>query len=323
MSRPPTKSQQASPMLIDTAWERVHAVAPEGGYLRIDPSHPGDFFAAEDNDGRKGVVLLLDSEPPRPPKLESLEVGVTQRADDRWVLSVFLHAGSLLPPFTQLCEDLIDSSRRTAPDRMGPFVVARLHRWHDLLESARGGMSMSKLRGLVGELLLLRLAARAHGPDTAVRAWAGPYSAPQDFDLPGMWIEVKATYPTARTIRITSADQLAAPGDLFLAVFTLATLVPDQEGVSAGGLVAEFENSLASAGTSDLLLEFGKRLSAVGFDRSAEYASIKFRQDALHFFKVSESFPKITPSDLPGGLAEVVYDLELGALPPFEVSAPF
>jgi hypothetical protein len=309
-------------MLIDSAWERVHSAASDGGYLRIDPSHPGDFFAAEDAEGRKGLVLLLDVEPPKPPGLESIEVAVTQRLDGRWVLSVYLHAGALLAPFTQLCEDLISSSRGVSQERIGAFVVARLLRWQDLLEGA-STWSMSKLRGFIGELRLLHLASNTVGPATAVSAWAGPYSAPQDFALPGMWIEVKATYPTARTIRITSADQLSAPGELLLAVFTFATLVPDQQGLSAGSLVAEFEARLERDGLSDVLLEFGKRLSAVGFDRTAAYAAVGFREDALHFFGVGGMFPRLTPSDLPNGVAECTYDLEIGALPPFEVAVPF
>jgi hypothetical protein len=182
---------------------------------------------------------------------------------------------------------------------------------------------MSKLRGFIGELRLLHLAADTHGAETAVRAWAGPYSAPQDFALPGKWIEVKATYPTARTLRVTSADQLAAPGELLLAVFTLAALVPEQHGVSAGSLVAEFEARLTRDSLSEALLEFGKRLSAAGFDRTAQYAAVGFREDALHFFGVAGSFPRLTPSDLPAGIAECAYDLELGALSPFEVVSPF
>ncbi len=309
-------------MLIDGAWEKVSTAASDGGYIRIDPTHPGDFFAAEDAERRKGLVLLLDIEPPKPPKLESLELAITQRPDSRWVLSVYLHSGALLAPFTQLCEDLIASSRGVSQDRIGSFVVARLHRWQDLLEGA-STWSMSKLRGFLGELRLLHLAANTVGAETAVLAWAGPYSAPQDFALPGTWIEVKATYPTARTIRVTSADQLTAPGELLLAVFTFATLVPDQQGVSAGSLVTDFEARLATDGLADSLLEFGKRLSVVGFDRTADYAAVGFREDALHFYAVGGSFPRLTPSDLPAGVAECTYDLELGALPPFEVTSPF
>jgi hypothetical protein len=310
-------------MLIEAAWDRVRTGASDGGYLRIDPAHPGDFFAAEDSEGRQGLVLLLDTEPPSPPKLESLEVAISQRPDGRWVLSVYLHAGALLPPFTQLCEDLIESSRGTPRERLGTYIVARLHRWQDLLEGAHVKWSMSKLRGFIGELRLLGMAAGEHGLETAVRAWAGPYSAPQDFALPGLWIEVKATYPTARTVRISSSDQLAAPGDLLLAVFTFTTLVPGGEGISAVGLVSDIEQRLSGDGLADVLLEFGKRLSVLSFDPAAEYATVTFREDAVHFFEVAGDFPRVTPSDLPAGVAEVMYDLELGALPPFEVVSPF
>src|SRR6185312_4793872 len=96
-------------------------------------------------------------------------------------------------------------------DGVAAFVVARLRRWHDLLEIATG-MSLSKLRGLVAELLVLKAAIARFGPSDAVLGWVGPWESPQDFTLPGIWVEVKAVIPAARTVRITSSDQLAAAG---------------------------------------------------------------------------------------------------------------
>lgn len=308
--------------MIEQAWAQVWTQAGNAGAIRVDETHPGDFFAAQDASDRLGLVLVLTSEPPQPPKLESIDVVVGERADGRWGLSVWLCTAALMAPFSQLCDDLIESSRSVPVDRIGGFVVARLHRWQELLEASATGMSLSELRGLVGELLFARDALGAYEPGIVIRGWAGPYRAPQDFALPGLWVEVKATFPTARTVRITSADQLAAPGRTLLAVFTLASLLPEEAGLTLESLVGDIEGHLMLSGPADIFGEFHKRLAVSGYKVGADFTRMPFRLDATRYFEVADGFPRLTPADLPLGVAEISYDLDLGALGRYEVESP-
>lgn len=308
--------------MIERAWSQIRSQPGNPGAIRVDETHPADFYTAQDAQGRLGLLLILGAAPHPVPALEALNVVVGERADGRWGLSIWLESGVLIAPFTQLCDDLMESSRGVPADRIGGFVVARLQRWQELLEAADSGMSLSKLRGLIGELLLIRDALSVYAPGEVIGGWAGPYRAPQDFALPGLWIEVKATFPTARTVRISSADQLAAPGRTVLAVFSLASLLPHDPGVTAQSLVGEVELRLRGSEADDLVADFQKRLAAVGYQVGADYARMPFRLDATRYFEVIPGFPRLTPADLPLGIAEVSYDLDLGALSPFEVGSP-
>ena len=308
--------------MIEQAWARVRAKTEKEGAIRVDASHAADFFAAQDEDGRKGLVLVLDERPPEAPRLDAVDITVTERSDGRWGLGIWLTTGMLATPFAQLCEDLVDSSRGVPRDRLGLFVVGRLHRWHELLESASSGWSMAKLRGLIGELLLLRDGFELYGESEMVRGWGGPFRSPQDFALPGLWIEVKSTFPTARSVRISSADQLAAPGRLVLVIYTLATLLPKDAGITVGGLDAELETHLRDRRLDDIADDLNRRLGALGYQRTADYTTVPFRVDAVRFYEVTDGFPRITPSTVAPGIADVLYDLSLGALPPFETKSP-
>jgi hypothetical protein len=309
--------------VIEKAWAQVRDAQGVEGAIRIDPDHPADFFAAQDGEGRLGLVLLLDDLPPAPPHLESLDITTVERTDGRWGLGIWLTARMLATPFAQLCDDVLESSRGVDRDRLGPFVINRLHRWQDLLEAASSGWSMAKLRGLIGELLFLREGLPVFGEAAAIRGWVGPYRAPQDFSLPQLWVEVKATFPSARSVRITSADQLAAPGRLLIAVYTLATLLPGDAGVTTQDLVSEIEVHLRTGGLDDIADDFNRRLSTLGYQRAAEYTLTPFRVDAVHFYEVMDGFPRITRDTLAPGIAEAIYDLELGALDPFEAGPPW
>ena len=175
---------------------------------------------------------------------------------------------------------------------------------------------------MTAALLAPEAAKRLFGAPDAVLAWAGPYEAPQDFTLPGLWIEVKAALPSARTVRITSADQLAAAGPLHLAVVTLSTLLPSDAGVSAAGLIEDLERQIPGGRSGEMGVELGRRLSAVGYDAGADYARLPFRIESTHYYEVGPDFPRLTPEDLDAGIAEVRYDLELGALAQFATPSP-
>ena len=69
-------------------------------------------------------------------------------------------------------------------------------------------MTMSKLRGLVGELLILEMCLDLWPTEDVASGWTGPLGGPQDFVLPGRRIEVKTTFASARSVHITSVDQL-------------------------------------------------------------------------------------------------------------------
>ena len=306
---------------IEHAWAEIGADGSPGGGLRVDEAHQADFFAVVDDTGRVGLALFLENRPPAPPRLEAIEAVVGERADRQWALTLWLESPLLRAPFGQLCEDLVESSRTVLKADIGPFVVGRLRRWHDLLEMA-SGMSLAKLRGLVAELVVLHAALKRFGPSDSVLGWVGPWQSPQDFTLPGMWIEVKAVIPAARTVRITSADQLAAAGPLFLAILTLSSLLPDEAGISAASTLEEIIERLPEGRAGELNLELSRRLSALSFDAGADYARLPFRVENVSFYAVDDGFPRVTPEDLDAGIAEIRYDLDLGALAPFRVASP-
>ena len=241
------------------------------------------------------------------------------RHDGRWSLGIWLRVDALLAPFARLCQDLVDASRDIDPLDAGAFVMARLARWRRLLETGTSALSITELRGLLGELIVLRHCLDVWAPAEVVEGWVGPLEAPQDFVLPSLWIEAKATYPSASVIRISSVDQLDVAGRMVLAVATLTTLPSEVEGFSLASLVDEIRQRLTRASAYGAALEFDSRLAAGGFADGSAYGRPMFRLDDLRFFGIGEGFPLIRRSDLPAGVAEASYEIELGACSAFQI----
>ncbi len=301
---------------IEALWGQLDATGEVGGALRVDDVHPCDLYAAVDADGRRGLVLVTDVAPPPPPALEAVSVTANRRQDGRFSLAFWLQSPSLLTPFAHLCQDLVDESRMIDPINAGGFLLTRLARWRRLLKGERG-MSLSEVRGLVGELVVLTRCLELWSAIQVVEGWMGPLEAAQDFILPSIRIEAKAVHPDARVVRISSADQLDHSSPMLLAVVTLATLLPDDSGVTLHSLASVIRGRLTELGEHGALALFEGRLVAAGYSDLDSEGSLMFRVDDIRYFNVTEAFPAITRGMLPSGVAEVRYDIDLSALLPF------
>jgi putative PD-(D/E)XK family protein DUF4420 len=313
------------PVSVELVWKELERAKALGSYRRIDDTHPGDFYGALDFAGRRGLLLLTDLRPTSLPVLKALDICATQRDNGRWQTTIWLTDQELAVLFTALCDDVLASSRTYTPNQISNHLSARLARWHRLLESGtRGILPINELRGLIGELAILRDCFRRMNPADAVEAWQGPLDAPQDFAFADMLIEAKTVGPTALRVRISSVDQLEMPygPKLMLAVILLAPAAVD---VASGFAVNEFVGSirLELQGLDHAIAEFDSRLRASGYAEHPSYAEVRFRIDGLRYFAVDEGFPRLLRSDLMPGIADASYDVELAAIAPFErVLAP-
>lgn len=302
--------------LIEALWRSLETGAEAGGARRVDEQHPSDLYAALNTRGLPGLILVTGTPIPEPPVFGSVETSLVRRSDGRWSLGLWLRAEPLRPLFARLCMDLIEASRALKPAAVPAFLLSRLMRWRRLLEAGDDGLlSPAELRGLFGELTILRHLLTQWPVGEAVRAWVGPLGAHQDFVLSSTRIEVKTVQPGASTTRISSADQLdVADADLVLAVIALASATADGIGTTPATLVADLRALITDETT---LLEFDSLLAAAGYREAEIYDQQFFRVDAVRFYSVGKAFPRITREALPSGVAEVVYDIQLALCEPF------
>jgi hypothetical protein len=309
-----------TPLTPEEIWRSLEHKGASGHFQRIDDEHPGDFYAGLDNDRRRGLVLLSDTALNGLPALENIRVDAERQTDRRWRTYFWLEVPELRGLFSALADDIVTSSRALKPAEIPRFTVARIARWHRLLESDDPDtLSLAELRGLIGEVAVLRAYCDLYGPVRAVDAWQGPLGTSQDFVLATMRTEVKTVQPAANRVRISSVDQLdALPGsDLRLAVVALAQVSVDApDGFTMPEYIEELRAVFAYyPGTWD---DFLVRLAAAGYKERPEYASMRFRLDGTRYFAVTEQFPRLVRADLKPGVIEANYQIALSAAHPFE-----
>lgn len=294
----------------------------EGGDARRVDSHGKyDFFWARIMDGSHALVLRLPAGTPEVRPLPKLKhVGTFYRTiDGRNAYCLSLDDRSHLDLFETLCRDVV-AAAEMADDAQAALAraVRRTMRWHHLLRGGKKGMSLEEQRGLVAELAFLRELTSHLPPLAAVEAWKGPDESAKDFEMPGLYIEIKARRSASHPkVRISSEAQLADITDarLYIRIQDVDTSY-EPEGdnlashVERTGMI--FDDDLSA------LDIWEQRIAATGFSPESVEEDRRWHLGTVRTYEVRPGFPRIVPP-LPAGVDEVAYSIRLDACADFEV----
>jgi hypothetical protein len=223
--------------------------------------------------------------------------------------------------FTVLCEDVAEAAAKAPTPRAAVRNwTGRLQIWQAFMaRHGSGGLADAAVTGLVGELIFLQneLAPRV-GLCTAIVMWAGPHGEPNDFALPGGFVEIKATTRQApELIDISNADQLDdSRGQILLGHVRLRL---EGGGSTLPQLITGLRQRLAGE-APQWLADFDGRLLAAGYLSAHDDLYIRgYRCDRIDLFNVAGAFPRLTRADLGAGIRTCSYTIELAACAPFAV----
>ena len=304
---------------IEAVWDDLLHSNERPVYRRVDEAHWLDLYAGLDVNDDHVLMLVTSEEPPVPPTYDTITVSCRRRADANWVLVIELHNKDLAIPFARLCQDLIDCSREC--HHGGPtLLITRLARWRRLMELAKNrAFSEPALRGLLGELIILKDAiAPRFGNAAAVNGWGGPHGAPQDFLVAGIAIEVKTCAPTATTVTISSLEQLDTNTSILLATVLLTPSGQNQEGAFTPADLVEMVRSQVGE-NNPVRAEFDLRLAEAGYEDLLEYNTKWYQDDGKRYYRVTGDFPRLTTTTVPAGIPAATYDVALSSCAPYEV----
>lgn len=292
---------------------------------RERPDSPHNFFWTVNHLGQNGFRFSTSSSVPSPGKLPDLsEIGVffNEFPSGICVLDFVLTDPSMRDIFLSMSLDLMDSTNGidTGDDnRVMKALIARITKWQRLLKRPRNDLLSAELQmGLWGEILVLREMFMPNVENViATEAWSGPLGGEQDFSLAGVTlVEVKTQNAASdRKVKINSVDQLdSRSGVLFLVHQRLA---PKSEGMTLQGLVNAVRSDL-----SDDVAAFGRferNLFEYGFVNNDAYDNVAYDLSGRTVYRVDDSFPRIRREQVPDGISDLGYRIEIAACDDFVV----
>ena len=288
--------------------------------LRIAGLTALEAFWARKPDGRLALLVAfhrVENLPAEVPTLRGIDILVlsTERQ-----LQFVLESSGDWEMFHALCLDLLSASNSGGDEASAlQLLLHRLLRWQRLLSKGGGRLlDEREVRGLIGELLFLRDRLLPVTGIAAVDCWQGPLGQPQDFVYAGKLIAVK-TYAAGSNpaLRISSAEQLST-GDVPLFLH-LVCLVRQDLSLNLPGLVDELRSMLGE--TTPQRDAFEDRLLAMGYVDLPEYRAMSYAVTSTSDYQVRGGFPRLTVEQIPAGVTEVIYSIQLVEMRPFAVTA--
>jgi len=293
-------------------WEEISQSRHLAGRFRVFPDHPLDFFLDFSLNGRREVMVEVIADGlsvPDLPTFQNIELSITEVLGGLRI-GMTLNDEDLSQSFSIMCYDLVQRSSKgiSVQDALQIFLTALSH-WADLFkQKLSGGLTRPETIGLLGELLVLKhlIINRSVNLLTIIKGWRGPDGDARDIGFNGSRIEVKTQLSTkAITLKISSLDQLDDNGDKLYVV--LNRISPAENGHS---LIEAVNKVITLLGHNRLAVsEFERKLELASFDHNSIFAKEKFGLDQTVIYLVNESFPRLTPQNVPQGIFSVCYEI--------------
>lgn len=255
--------------------------------------------------------------------IQGIGIDLRQRSGGRaQILVITLLSHINLDLFYALCKTLVRSVSNTSDSRTAlTIILNQLKRWQRFLAGERPQLlSPAEVRGLFAELHFLQsLYTHKLSQIDALVAWIGPKGGNQDFVFENTAVEIKAISNEGPSlVHISSEDQLESAADyLFLTVERIVESTELPAALSLNEMAQRIEGDLTE---SSALEEYQIKLATAGYAELQQYDSPSYQVAETCVYRVAGEFPRIVRSELPGGLQNVKYTLQIDAAEPFVCS---
>ncbi|MBD8006159.1 PD-(D/E)XK motif protein [Bacillus norwichensis] len=225
--------------------------------------------------------------------------------------------------FERILQNLVDHILIEENYPLYTVIYEVLDRWHNFFKRKRNTkLTIEEEMGLFGELYYINrwLEFFPQKPPIIIKDWKGPLKNRIDFVSNNCGVEIKTVPPKIRNeIKISNEKQLELnPVIDTLFLYVLKVDINETTGQSLWNMIEMIEDQLIGRAPSlavkfkDLLLEIGVM--------SEEYDNnLFFVQEELAYNAVEE-FPKLISNNLPIGITNVSYSIDLSHCKRFEVS---
>jgi hypothetical protein len=239
-------------------------------------------------------------------------------------LSIRLRRPEFREVFGVLVEDVVRAVERAGTEPAGiRSMVGRLRIWQTFFRTQGSeGLTVEVLRGLMGELMVLRDHLLPVVGARSVGAWEGPRAGIHDFRFAPVSLEVKSTArlpsPPFSVNGLDQLDERRVP----VLVLAHVQLTRRPDGASLSEVIGS-TRALVETLEPALLVDFDDLLIETGYlgAHASRYEGERYRCESVRFYGVAGGFPRLTRAVVPPGVVEAAYEVAPSACEPYELPA--
>lgn len=237
-------------------------------------------------------------------------------------LHIYLLDNQLKDIFSLFIENIVEEISKSVTENEALVETSNVVlKWKKLFDKINfQGLTIERQKGLIGELLLFNsLLDEEYSIDSLLESWTGPDFNDKDYRFGSFGIEVKLTSSKVPKVKISSERQLDSENltKLYLVLYVVEEV--KDKGFSLNSIIEQIRTKINS--NQNALKFFNERLLLVGyFDEDFENYKRQYAFRKRNFYEVKGDFPRLVASDLPIGLFDTKYNIELSAIEQFLVS---
>lgn len=293
---------------------------------RIEEILQFSCFAATDNRTRNHIFIFETSNDAKIPDFKNFKFrGVLIHVfdfDGSKELDIYLLDNQLKDIFCLFIENIIEVISKCITENDALIEISNvILKWKKLFDKISfQGLSSEMQKGLIGELLTFNtLIDEEYSLEKLLDSWTGPDYHDKDFLFDGVGVEVKLTSSKVPKVKISSERQL--DGQNLTNLFLLLYIVEEvkDKGFSLNSLVDQIRLKIKF--NQNCLRSFNEKLILVGYlDEDIEHYNKQFAFRERKIYDVVPDFPKLTSSDLPIGLFNTTYSIELSSIEKYSLA---
>ncbi|MGV2962850.1 PD-(D/E)XK motif protein [Paenibacillus sp. AGC30] len=225
--------------------------------------------------------------------------------------------------FERVLQNLVDHILNEKELPLYTVIYEVIDRWHNFFKrKSDTKMTIEEEMGLFGELYYINrwLEFFPKEPPLIIENWKGPLKNRIDFVSKNIGVEIKTVAPKIRDeIKISNEKQLELnPVIETLFLYVLKIEVNDSIGKSLQCIIETIEKQLIDRAPS-LAVRFNDLLIEIGVI-SEDYNKNNFFVHEELGYNATKEFPKLTSENLPIGVTNVSYSIDLSHCKTFKVS---
>lgn len=313
---------------IKSIWENHK---PTGDIIiktRIDEIPHLNCFAATNHITGQHLYIMAVANNVTIPELKNyrfkgVEIYTLQsETENKIELYIYLIDNDLKDIFSLFIQNILEEIEKSVTEIEAIKTTLNVvSKWKKLFDKINfNGLSLEQQKGLLGELLFLNtLLDDEKTTANAVNVWTGAEQDFQakDFNLGSVGVEVKFTASKQPRIKVSNERQLDNENlsELFLILYS--TEAVKDNGISLNSIVEQTRQKISTDEERSL---FNAKLKLNGyFDEDNEHYGRMYSLKKTFVFNVSSEFPKIIKGQLPLGIYDTSYSIEISAVENFIV----
>jgi hypothetical protein len=251
-------------------------------------------------------------------RFKGVEVySLTNEAENKIELYIYLLDNDLKDIFSLFIQNILEDIEKSVTESEAVKTTLNIvSKWKKLFDKINfNGLSLEQQKGLIGELLFLNILLDNEKTfATAVSTWTGAEQdfKAKDFTFGSVGVEVKFTASKQPRIKVSNEKQLDAENlsELFLILYS--TEAVKDNGISLNSIVDQARHKISTLEERSI---FNAKLQLNGyFDEDRDHYGRMYSLKRTFVFSVTADFPKIVKNQLPLGIYDISYSIEISAV---------